>query len=304
MKKFMAFLLLVVSLCFCVSQMLAQTATRDVVHLKNGSIIKGTIIELIPNATVKIQTADGSLFVYTMSEIEKIEKESDTAPSAQGIVTHPSTQENVPTKVSIFGGVALPVGEFADETNGGAKTGYTAGIQIVGGGQVGFLINASYSSNPTNIGQTFASYFGSGVNAESGNWSSILALAGAKFGTNNASGANFFFAPLIGVNVGMSPKVTFSITSTQYQSLSYYPYYQYVTVTSQGEMKSATGTALAYGAMAELNVGGFVLGARYIASKPKYKVETSYSTGSSFSSSSTDAEQNTAIIQIYAGLTF
>ena len=44
-------------------------------YFKNGSIVKGTIIEQIPNKSLKIQTADGSVFVFDMSEISKIVKE-------------------------------------------------------------------------------------------------------------------------------------------------------------------------------------------------------------------------------------
>ena len=47
----------------------------DVVHLKNGSIIKGIIIEQIPNKTIKIETSGGSIFVYQMDEVIKIVKE-------------------------------------------------------------------------------------------------------------------------------------------------------------------------------------------------------------------------------------
>jgi len=47
----------------------------DVVYLKNGSIIRGTILEQIPNVSIKIQTKDGSLFVYKMDDVEKITKE-------------------------------------------------------------------------------------------------------------------------------------------------------------------------------------------------------------------------------------
>jgi len=47
----------------------------DVVYLKNGSIIRGTIIEQDPATQVKIQTRDGSVFVYKVSEIEKITRE-------------------------------------------------------------------------------------------------------------------------------------------------------------------------------------------------------------------------------------
>jgi len=48
---------------------------QDVVYLKNGSIIRGMIIEQIPNKTLKIQTRDRSVFVYKYDEIEKITKE-------------------------------------------------------------------------------------------------------------------------------------------------------------------------------------------------------------------------------------
>jgi len=47
----------------------------DVVYLKNGGVIKGMIIEQVPNVQVKIQTKDGSIFVHKMDEIEKITKE-------------------------------------------------------------------------------------------------------------------------------------------------------------------------------------------------------------------------------------
>lgn len=47
----------------------------DVVYLKNGGIIRGMIIEQIPNVQLKIQTKDESVFVYKMDEIEKITKE-------------------------------------------------------------------------------------------------------------------------------------------------------------------------------------------------------------------------------------
>lgn len=53
----------------------SQTNLEEVVYLKNGSILRGTIIEQIPNQTLKIQTKDGSVFVCNFSEIEKITKE-------------------------------------------------------------------------------------------------------------------------------------------------------------------------------------------------------------------------------------
>lgn len=54
-------------------------STKDVVYLNNGSIIKGKIIEFTPSESLKIKTSDGSIFVYQMSEVKKMEKEEDIA---------------------------------------------------------------------------------------------------------------------------------------------------------------------------------------------------------------------------------
>ena len=48
---------------------------EDVIHLKNGGLIRGTIIEQIPGVSLKIQTREGNVFVYTMDEIAKMSKE-------------------------------------------------------------------------------------------------------------------------------------------------------------------------------------------------------------------------------------
>ena len=44
----------------------------DVVHLKNGSIIQGTVTVI--NESIKIETDDGSTFIVEMSEVDKIKK--------------------------------------------------------------------------------------------------------------------------------------------------------------------------------------------------------------------------------------
>ena len=53
----------------------AQNNYQDVVYLKNGSIIRGVIIEQVPNKSIKIETSDMSVFVYQMDDIEKFTKE-------------------------------------------------------------------------------------------------------------------------------------------------------------------------------------------------------------------------------------
>lgn len=60
-------------LFFAVINVQAQEL-QEVVYLKNGSVVRGVIIEQIPNSSLKIQTADGSIFAYKMDEVEKITK--------------------------------------------------------------------------------------------------------------------------------------------------------------------------------------------------------------------------------------
>lgn len=58
----------------------AQSDFQDVVYLKNGSIIRGMIIAQVPNKSLKIETGDGSVFVYELTEVEKITKEPRKVP--------------------------------------------------------------------------------------------------------------------------------------------------------------------------------------------------------------------------------
>jgi hypothetical protein len=62
-------------LLFATTHVFGQSGYQDVVYLKNGSIIRGMIIEQIPNQSLKIETADRNVFVFQIDEIEKITKE-------------------------------------------------------------------------------------------------------------------------------------------------------------------------------------------------------------------------------------
>ncbi|MDE7410769.1 MAG: hypothetical protein K2M94_01865 [Paramuribaculum sp.] len=71
--------ILIASLCvICAVSAYAQVET---VYLKNGSVIHGIIIEQRPGESLKLQTRDGNIFVYQLSDVEKITKESDEVKS-------------------------------------------------------------------------------------------------------------------------------------------------------------------------------------------------------------------------------
>lgn len=71
MKRVVLFLVCLMGMNFA----FAQSNLQDVVYLKNGSIIRGDIIEMVPDETVKITTMDGSMFVYDYKDVEKFAKE-------------------------------------------------------------------------------------------------------------------------------------------------------------------------------------------------------------------------------------
>jgi hypothetical protein len=54
---------------------LSAQKKKDALYLKNGSIIYGKLIEITENQ-YKIQSSDGSLFIYSLSDVDKFVKES------------------------------------------------------------------------------------------------------------------------------------------------------------------------------------------------------------------------------------
>jgi len=71
MKKLLPVIIVLIFTAFTVS---AQK-TKDVLYLKNGSIIYGKLIE-IKDGQYKMQTADGSTYLYKGEDIDKFSKES------------------------------------------------------------------------------------------------------------------------------------------------------------------------------------------------------------------------------------
>ena len=71
MKKIVIVLLFIFNCLLGISQL----KTEEVVYLKNGSIIRGTIIEFLPGQTVKIETNCRNIWVFNADDVLKIVKE-------------------------------------------------------------------------------------------------------------------------------------------------------------------------------------------------------------------------------------
>ena len=66
----------------------------DVVHLKNGDIVKGVIVENIPNDCVKIELQGGSILIYKYVEIDRLTRELSSTIMYRQQQTRPEPQYN------------------------------------------------------------------------------------------------------------------------------------------------------------------------------------------------------------------
>lgn len=76
--------LLLLAVMLIVSMSVFSRTSPETVYLKNGSIIKGVIVEYQPEKSVKILTADNSVFVCNVDDIEKVTREPIDVVSTKG----------------------------------------------------------------------------------------------------------------------------------------------------------------------------------------------------------------------------
>lgn len=125
MKKLCSLLWFVL---ICISQTFAQDI-QEVVYLKNGSIIRGLIIEQIPNESLKIQTRDGNVFAYKMSEVQKITKETIYyGKKDEGRIVSPDARTNYKQKAFDEKSIYEYIKHFKPGFNGFMDLAYIAGI--------------------------------------------------------------------------------------------------------------------------------------------------------------------------------
>lgn len=90
MQKTVILVLSILVLSVFTTKALAKTQMLDVIHLTDGGVVVGEIIEIIPNQTVKLKTHvldnsyqgifslqepdEGELKIYPFEEIEKMSK--------------------------------------------------------------------------------------------------------------------------------------------------------------------------------------------------------------------------------------
>jgi len=230
----------------------AQTAYEDVVYLKNGSIIHGTIIEQIPNESIKIQTKDRSVFVYKMDEILKLTKEETALPpgrmkGTRQVATRDNIKKNGFTNITeiTFGKSFKPssttytqngyiyydvISHFDEISNGpalGIQTinGYQFSHYLVAGAGIGMHLYSNLMLVPffidlrSNILQQRVSPF---VDIQYGySYTREQIFPGTTINSNSDDKGGVLLCPSIGVKFFVIPKMALNLSlGYRYQQLT------------------------------------------------------------------------------------
>ena len=116
----------------------AQNKPTSTVYLKNGSVIKGRIIENNPQESVKIQTADKSIWVFKSAEVEKIDTLSSSIKATKsepvfslkkGYFTQAQVELMPSKKKSDEGTIPSMLGVFGYQLNKHFSAGVGTGVE-------------------------------------------------------------------------------------------------------------------------------------------------------------------------------
>lgn len=119
-------------LLFCsFTSVFAQQRTLDIVYLKNGMIVRGVIIENIPDVSIKIQLRDRSIHEYSSEEIEKIVRKPLGQPQYRSQTSQTLTgSEKSPGIAFILSFIFPGLGQYY---NGQPVKGVIQEVLVVGG---------------------------------------------------------------------------------------------------------------------------------------------------------------------------
>ena len=121
---------------------------EDVIYLKNGETVRGTIIEQNPGESLKIQTADGSVFEFTIYEIAEISREP-VMKVEEGFI---KTREKKPWLASGLSFMIPGAGQFYnDQYEKGLPQ---LGVALAGAGLVWWGLRDNWETHDSYEGQS------------------------------------------------------------------------------------------------------------------------------------------------------
>ena len=107
----------------------SQEERQDIIYLENGSVVKGIIVELVTDVSVKIKLQDGIVYIYPMDEVRKIV--SERAATNPMLRDHAEQKKRKSPTVAFVLSLIFPgAGQFY---NGDVSKGITQELLIAGG---------------------------------------------------------------------------------------------------------------------------------------------------------------------------
>ena len=214
----------------------------EVVYLKNGSIVRGVIVEQVPNKSLKIQTADGNLFVFDMDKVERITKEPrgrrGRGYAEQQYVDESANRLGRPMGMVQFFGVGYQeLDSYYDDGAAYLNYHFIYGYQFVGrffvGGGIG-MEHMAGDALPDSYNLRVPLFAAFKVNFTKTRVSPFVQLdAGYHFNTDDYIEDGAFLQPKLGVdfNLGWSKRralflsMSFVEYGNKFESNYYYDYY-------------------------------------------------------------------------------
>ena len=130
----------------------SQQVYKDVIHLKNGDVAKGVIIENVPNDYVKLETDNGSIITFKYVDIAKFTKEKVSSEvqkqqeNVQPLQTN-QTPTNTQQRMEFIPYNSISIGYGNSYGGLGAKFEYKFGTMAIHGGVGYFPPPADYAES-------------------------------------------------------------------------------------------------------------------------------------------------------------
>jgi len=194
-------LLLVVAVVLSCTSLTAQSEEVHAIYLKDGTVVKGKIVEIAPGETVRIRTSDGVVQTYDVADIDKIMKRKAESKSS-------SSSSSSRFELSLLGGYGsqdiYKVGlggrvgyvfsnGFYAGVSGAYHLGTTESAQVIG-----YTLSATANSiyiGPE-VGYDIRLGFGTSLRPYvNGGYYSVLASLSGFGTTETGSEARFYVAP-------------------------------------------------------------------------------------------------------------
>ncbi|MGA3287355.1 MAG: hypothetical protein ABSD46_08010 [Bacteroidota bacterium] len=281
---------IVVVILLFVNTVLSQAQSTSVVYLRNGTVIKGTIVEVIPENTLKIKIANGSIIVCNFAEIKEILKESDisrnnftdtlvTWDHASDVAQTDDTamhkrkviqeKKRSPYSFVVYSAWSIPNGECnltqsnsVCRVKNGIAFGFDINIDIMP--SLVYTLGLNISFIHFDIGNaTFQHAYGMDtISYESGSYTSIWVPTGLMLSEELSSDIELHIIGEFGILIGSIPDIKYKITSPQLFSIS------------SGTINGTISGSIGFGFGAGINFGHIMLMIRYFSGPTDFSLET------------------------------